>query len=206
MYKVNDVYYSIQGEGYHTGLPVVVVRLQGCSLGCHWCDTPEAASQEDGQQFSASQVVLMARAAAGPVIRDILLTGGEPTEQDLTDLVGQLCIAGFRVHLETNGTDSGADFVIGSIHWLTISPKQGHSVLLSYLRRASELKFIVIDRTTLDWIDKQLPIFLDYAPDDVVVSLQPEGRGHHATELCIAKCKETGWRLSVQVHKYLQIA
>ena len=129
-WKVNEIFYSIQGEGRHTGMPAVFVRLAGCSMNCPFCDTKYAA--RDGKTMSAPE--LLAALSAWPA-KAAIITGGEPTEQDLPALIAVLKDAGYQVHLETNGakdTDvSQADFVC-------VSPKK--YVSAEMLKKPTSLK------------------------------------------------------------------
>jgi len=113
-YKVNEIFRSIQGEGFWSGRVAVFVRLSGCNLSCHWCDTDHSMKYEMTTEEIAEEV---ARHSCDYVV----LTGGEPMIQlaDNPSLVMELKAAGYYIAIETNGTIP----VACPANWLTISPK-----------------------------------------------------------------------------------
>jgi 7-carboxy-7-deazaguanine synthase len=151
-YDVNDVYVSIQGEGHFTGVPMVVVRLQGCPVGCVFCDTKETwdranmATEITGgsaekrllqlrhghpnwTQADPTELAAFCRSLA-PRIQWILLTGGEPAEQPLKPLIDALHDKDFRVSIETSGTAIGHLYPLADMpeamslaDWTCVSPK-----------------------------------------------------------------------------------
>ncbi len=128
IYRVNKMYRTIQGEGRHTGQPVVLVRLQGCGVGCPWCDTKESWDTKTPESFEMDEVQivqechrLLEQSEPHPLgQRWILLTGGEPAEQDLSELTRAMVIGGWRVMVESSGT---AEMDTGYVDHLCISPK-----------------------------------------------------------------------------------
>ncbi|MBQ9194466.1 MAG: 7-carboxy-7-deazaguanine synthase QueE, partial [Bacteroidales bacterium] len=135
--KVNEIFYSLQGEGFWTGTPMVFVRLSGCNLRCPFCDTDHAGYEE----LSADEVVLKALALAGDC-RRICLTGGEPSLHADAALVTAFHEAGFHLHMETNGTRP----LPAGIDWVTLSPKEDVPGLVGngrvVLEQADELKLV----------------------------------------------------------------
>ena len=99
-YKVNEIFYSLQGEGWWTGTPMVFVRLSGCNLKCPWCDT----DHRNGVEMSADEILSKVREASQGLCRRVCITGGEPLLQLDRALVKTLRDAGLKLHLETNGT------------------------------------------------------------------------------------------------------
>lgn len=216
MYRVNDLYPSIQGEGCLTGVPMTIVRLHGCGVGCPWCDTKETwrARPEDRREAladalgrsplwaEADAAALAASVAAFPP-RWALVTGGEPAEQDLRPLADALHARGLHAALETSGTAGGC---LGApFDWVTVSPKAdmpgGRPVLADVVAMADEVKQVVTGESDV----AALEALLIAAPPKAgcVVCLQPVSRSSKATALCVTACSERGWRLSVQVHTYL---
>ena len=118
MYKINEVFYTLQGEGAHSGIPAVFVRFSGCSLRCPWCDTEFS----DFTEMSADEIVREALSLydiPNERRKMLVLTGGEPSLQVDTPLIEALHAAGFYICIETNGTRPLPD----GIDWITCSPK-----------------------------------------------------------------------------------
>ena len=176
LWKVSEIFYSIQGEGRHTGMPAVFLRLSGCTMGCEWCDTKYAFT--DGKEMNNLEVLV--ELSKYPC-KTVVVTGGEPTEQDLPALISVLKSAGHVVHIETNGAHdcdvSGADFVC-------VSPKK--YVSENMLKKADVIKLVVNEKTT--------------------IYLQPESNKEENIALCVKLTKEhPSARLSVQLHKLINI-
>ncbi|EIW90139.1 hypothetical protein AGRI_02263 [Alishewanella agri BL06] len=220
MYQVNEVFQTIQGEGRYTGTPAIFVRLQGCPVGCSWCDTkhtwtldPELAITPDqllakrGDSPSWTGITPAALLALfqqqGYQARHVVITGGEPCMFDLTSLCQTLHAAGYSTQIETSGT---FEIKAPPDTWVTVSPKLnmpgGYPVLPSALKRADEIKHPVAMQKHVD----ELVALLDlHQLNGKLVYLQPISQQKRATELAIASCIKHNWRLSVQVHKYLGI-
>ena len=109
---VNEIFYSLQGEGFHAGTPAVFVRLSGCNLHCPFCDTQHAS----GCEMSEEAIV---EAVGQWPARWAVITGGEPSLQLTASLVDALHRAGRRVAVETNGTRR-----LPAVDWITLSPKE----------------------------------------------------------------------------------
>ena len=206
MYRINEIFYSLQGEGYHTGTPAVFVRFSGCNLCCPFCDTDFA----DYKEMTAEQIVeeihtlihkpsTLNPQPSTPNTKPstpnsnhsplIVLTGGEPALQADEALVAALHGTGMSVCIETNGTHALPD----SIDWVTCSPKQGTRLALT---RADELKVVLTEGTH---------------PEQWLTQIQAD---HLFLQPC--SCQNTEqvidyillhphWRLSLQTHKYLHI-
>lgn len=200
-YRINEIFYSLQGEGFHVGEAAVFVRFAGCNLSCSFCDTDFTAFTEmTADEIVAAmkaQVVELAPAVAGQSFRDFVkqgvlavLTGGEPTLQADESLVGQLQDAGFRVAMESNGTRLAP----ANVDWLTVSPKAGSRVVV---KRCNELKLVIDERSMVD----------DYGIDADVYYLQPcdvgdVERNRQIINRCVSEVmRNPRWRLSLQQHK-----
>ena len=118
MRKINEIFYSLQGEGFHTGTPAVFVRFSGCNLKCSFCDT----QHEEGVWMSDEEI--LAEVGKYPAVT-VILTGGEPSLWIDREFVDCLHRMGKYVCIETNGTHSLPD----NIDWVTCSPKQGAFLL-----------------------------------------------------------------------------
>lgn len=187
-WKVNEVFYSIQGEGKHTGMPAVFIRLAGCSMNCPFCDTKYAF--QTGEEWDANR--LLDELKKYPC-KTVVVTGGEPTEQDAPALFDVLKNAGYEIHLETNGahdTDvSRADFVC-------VSPKKYVSPQM--LKKADVIKIVVGQDTDLE----DLKNYYAYENAKTQIYLQPESNKQENINLCVKLLKNHPTaRLSLQTHK-----
>ena len=191
-WKVNEIFYSIQGEGRHTGMPAVFLRLAGCTMGCSFCDTKYAF--QTGEEMNSLQVLV---ALAEYPCKTVVITGGEPAEQDLPSLIAALKSAGYCIHLETNGAHdcdvSRADFVC-------VSPKK--YVSQEMLKKADVIKIVVGQETDLADLEK----YYNYENDKTQIYLQPESNLQENIALCVKLLKKhPAARLSLQTHKLINI-
>lgn len=196
--KINEIFYSLQGEGYWVGKPAVFIRMSGCNLSCPFCDT----RHEDFQELSADDIV--AEVLAYPA-RHVVITGGEPTLQLSDSLTGALKAAGFYIQIETNGSVVLPGDVLGMVDWVTCSPKTDE---MPCIGRIDELKVLFM----LDGDVARLERFERLASErGAVLSLQPcdvgdEGCNRAITCAAIEFVKaHPAWRLSLQTHKMLDI-
>jgi len=220
-YKVNELFQTIQGEGFYTGVPAIFVRLQGCDVGCAWCDTKHTWEVDPSKQtdlnlltdrsneserwsgVNAQQIIDEIK-RLGYSANLIVITGGEPCMYDLRELTHLLHEFGFQTQIETSGT---YPVLVDDASWVTVSPKINmrakKEVLLSALERANEIKHPVGTEKDIDQLDTLLrPV---KSLQDKTICLQPISQKAKATMLCMDTCIERNWRLSVQVHKYLDI-
>ena len=194
--KVNEIFYSLQGEGYYAGTPAVFVRFSGCNLHCPFCDT----HHEEGREMSEDEIV--ATVTRYPA-RHVVVTGGEPALQLTASLVDKLHAAGKYVAVETNGTLPLPE----NVDWITLSPKSafvnGAEVVLT---RANEIKIL------FDGIhdpNEQLSIF--NFQFSTFLFLQPLDTGDPVRNAAIQKAaveyikEHPRWCLSLQIHKILSI-
>lgn len=221
-YPINEIFQTLQGEGVFTGVPAIFVRLQGCPVGCSWCDTKHTWQQEPQQQRSLGDILIKqvendewAFASVDEIIqrfeqqnytaRHIAITGGEPCIYDLRILTQGLEARGYRCQIETSGT---YPIQCSENTWVTVSPKVGMKgglkVLKEAIDRANEIKHPVAREKDIEALDNLL--LLRDNISDLTVSLQPISQKLSATKLCIETCIARNWRLSVQTHKYLNIA
>ena len=151
-YKINEMFETIQGEGVYTGVPAVFVRLQGCSVGCAWCDTKQTWLAEKGDERTFGEVIAKRgddptwySASASDVIdqykaqgynaKHIVITGGEPCEFDLLALTQAFESIGCQCQIETSGT---APVSVTDNTWVTVSPKVAMKGKLPVLPSALE--------------------------------------------------------------------
>ncbi|MBT0719483.1 7-carboxy-7-deazaguanine synthase QueE [Rosenbergiella epipactidis] len=222
LYPINEMFQTLQGEGFYTGAPAIFIRLQGCPVGCSWCDTKHTWEKYADQQQPLTNIVhksaeseawadasveqlLAVIAEQGWTAKHIVITGGEPALYDLTPLTEQFEQQGFQCQIETSGTHP---IQCSAATWVTVSPKVnmrgGYDVLNSALLRANEVKHPVGRQRDIDALD----LLLSQVPPSThrIIALQPISCKKAATELCIATCIARNWRFSMQTHKYLNIA
>lgn len=213
-FRVSEIVSTIQGEGALVGVPCIMIRLQGCNVHCSWCDTKHSWPVNGGMGMSALELVDAVRRVANGPVKWIMVTGGEPCMQD----VGLLCsilhqVFYCRFMLETSGTAYNKG--ICYYDWVVVSPKRHCSVDLAVMRYVDEIKMVVTDSSDIEWFETWLdsigydhsqPFGLTSDEESIVVSLQPMSCSKELTELCYQKAQEKGWRLSIQIHKYIAAA
>lgn len=204
-YRVAEMYETIQGEGQMSGTPVTLLRLQGCSVACSWCDTKNSWSPEKGTPSSANEIVEMwkCRRKASDWI---LLTGGEPTEQPLRELVKWFVDFGANIMVETSGTARGLLDCHNLVRHVTLSPKAHKLPLQENVEIANELKLIVRDEKDVlfwrEWL--QTPDVARKVRNGLGVTVQPEfGSRPESVKSAVRAGRDYGWRVSFQMHKYL---
>lgn len=185
--RVNEIFYSLQGEGAHTGTPAVFLRLSGCNLKCPFCDTDYLEFVEMSEKEIVDEV------SAYPA-RTVVITGGEPTLQLTASLTDRLHWAGFTIHLETNGTRRLREGV--EIDWVTCSPKDGGKVVIQHI---DELKVVFQNQDMSQYDDLKAKEY----------RLQPLDSGNkqknaenlkQTIDYVLANPK---WKLSLQTHKII---
>ena len=180
MRKINEIFYSLQGEGYHTGTPAVFVRFSGCNLKCSFCDT----QREEGTLMTDDEII--AEVSKYPAAT-VILTGGEPSLWIDDALVDRLHEAGKYVCIETNGTRP----LPASIDWVTCSPKQGARLAIT---RMDEVKVV--------YEGQDISIYERLSAEHFF--LQPCSCYNTALTVdCVMRHPK--WRLSLQTHKLIDI-
>ena len=182
MKRINEIFESLQGEGFHTGTAAVFVRFSGCNLRCPFCDTQHETYTEMSEEDIAREV---SQYKAPWVI----LTGGEPSLQATETLVDRFHALGKRVAMETNGTHA----VPTNLDWLTLSPKEGKDPVLT---QADEVK--VVYQAGVDVERWCRGIRADH------YFLQPCSC-RNTQEVVRYILEHPYWRLSLQTHKYIGI-
>ena len=195
-YPVMELFYSLQGEGYHQGKAAFFIRLAGCDVGCVWCDVKDSWDASKHPVLSVEEIV--AAAAAHPS-RIAIVTGGEPLLHQLDPLTTALRAAGFQTHIETSGSSP----MSGSWDWVCLSPKKFKAPLPESVKAADELKVVVFNKSDFDWANS----FVNDLAADCKKYLQPEWEKSDAmTPLVIEYIKQNPiWELSAQLHKYIQV-
>ena len=211
MKRVNDIFYSLQGEGRNTGRAALFVRFAGCNLKCSFCDTDFASYHELSEDYIMAELVVrcmdLGLTDEKPMV---VLTGGEPTLQVDEDFVDLLHEEDFYVAMESNGILPAPR----NLDWLTVSPKGDPPPIPPLGRgvgkRPDEIK-IVFDENCdpekiLGGLAQGLPL-----QGEPLLYLQPCDTGDtERNRLITARCVEyiklhPKWRLSLQTHKLIGI-
>jgi 7-carboxy-7-deazaguanine synthase len=193
---VMELFYSIQGEGKHTGKAAFFIRLAGCDVGCHWCDVKESWDKNKHSLKEVKELVKQVKESGAPIV---IITGGEPTMYPLEKLTKALKKEGLLVHLET----SGAYTITGTFDWICVSPKKRKPPLKESLEKADELKVVVYNKDDFNWAETNA---LD-VKERCSLFLQPEwSKANTVMRWITEHIKENPkWIVSLQTHKYLNI-
>lgn len=191
LYRVNEIFYSLQGEGRWAGRAAVFIRFSGCNLKCPFCDTDFSSYA----QMSAREIIDTIKQYG---CNFVVLTGGEPTLQVENPFIDALHEAGFEVAMETNGTRD----VPSHVDWVTVSPKQAYVENGKvWVTTASEVK-VVMDEThePSDFSINALHYYVQ--PCDTADPV----RNRTIIEKCVEWVKlHPKWTLSLQQQKILKV-
>jgi organic radical activating enzyme len=190
---------TLQGEGAHAGRACVFLRFGACNLECTWCDTDFAP--EKSQRYSAAEIVARLVELDARGSRMVVVTGGEPSLQWDAELADALRAAGFRVHMESNGTRPLA----APVDWLTVSPKpQFHtgSIALQELP-ASEVKVVIDDSVDEATLDRYVARYR--SEHYFAQPCMNDAYAHHLARTLALVQARPRWRLSLQLHKIVGI-
>lgn len=207
MYSIKEAYYTIQGEGYHTGRPAVFLRFSGCNLWsglekdrasakCKFCDTDFWGTDGvNGGKYPAEDLAAFCKSLWPEEAEDpfIVCTGGEPLLQLDSSLIAALHNQGFYIAIETNGTLPVPD----GIDWVCVSPKADQSIVVT---EGQELKLVYpqVENSPEDFLDFSFDHFFLQPLDDV-------DQDKHI-QSCIQYCHaHPKWHLSLQTHKFIGI-
>mgnify|MGYP002403482210 CR=1 FL=1 len=191
-----EAFYTLQGEGYHSGKAAYFIRLGGCDVGCVWCDVKESWNAEVHPKITIDQIV--GDAMAYPA-RMAVITGGEPLMYNLSSLTQVLKEKGFHTNIETSGVYP----LTGLWDWVCFSPKKFKAPHESIYAHANELKVIIYHKSDFDFAEQHAAL----VNNDCVLLLQPEwSRMQEMTPLIVDYVKQhPQWRVSLQTHKYMEI-
>ncbi|MCR5817784.1 MAG: 7-carboxy-7-deazaguanine synthase QueE [Prevotella sp.] len=196
-FRVNDIFYSLQGEGRNTGRAAVFIRYAGCNMKCSFCDTEFNSFTE----MTADEIV---KAIADYPARFVVLTGGEPTLQVGEDFIELLHAHGYEVAMESNGTLPAPK----NLDWLTVSPKGKN---ISSVRQPDEIKIVFESEESLNRTLTDMHPSLEGDANRPLLFLQPCDTGDAVLNAkimidCIDYIeRHPQWRLSLQAHKLINI-
>lgn len=195
MLPLMEEFYTIQGEGFHTGTAAYFVRIGGCDVGCHWCDVKESWNAALHPPSKIDLIVDNASKYADTIV----ITGGEPLMWDMNPLTQKLKNNNLRVHIET----SGAYPLSGTWDWICLSPKKNKLPTKTVYDNADELKVIIYNKHDFIFAEEQA----EKVNSGAILFLQPEwSKKEEMTPQIVEYVMDNPkWRVSLQTHKYLNI-
>jgi len=191
-----EEFYTIQGEGFHTGKPAYFVRIGGCDVGCSWCDTKLSWNAEIHPAVTADEIVK--RASETPA-KAVVVTGGEPSMYPLAYFTAALHKHAIQTFIET----SGAHPLSGEWDWICLSPKRQSPPQKDIFKKAHELKMIIQEEKDLQWAEENAV----KVNENCELYLQPEWSvAPKILPVIIDYAKHNPkWKISLQSHKYMKI-
>jgi organic radical activating enzyme len=201
MLPVMEHFYTLQGEGYHQGKAAYFVRLGGCDVGCVWCDVKDSWDADKHPKCSVPEIIDMAVNGSAEKDNNVIavITGGEPLMHQLDSLTEAFKERGFQTNIET----SGAHPLSGNWDWICLSPKKFKAPLPEVIKAANELKVVIFNKSDFEWAEQ----FAAQVDPSCKLYLQPEwDKASVVTPLIIDYIKlHPKWRISLQVHKYINV-
>lgn len=191
-----EEFYTIQGEGFHSGKPAYFIRVGGCDVGCHWCDVKESW---DASLHPLTKVDIIVENASKFPAKAVVVTGGEPSMYNLNYITDQFKSKGIETFIET----SGAYKLTGEWDWVCLSPKKTSPPMAENYPRAHELKVIIHNKNDFDWAEKHAAL----VGKDCKLFLQPEwSKAKEMMPLIVDYVMANPkWNVSLQTHKYMNI-
>ncbi len=191
-----EAFYTLQGEGEHSGRAAYFIRLGGCDVGCHWCDVKESWDADHHPKTDLDTIIRQALEFPG---RLAVITGGEPLMYNLDDLTEGLHAEGFETNIETSGVYE----LSGKWDWVCFSPKKFKKPHFSIYPAANELKAIIYNKRDFEFAEEHASM----VNSNCKLLLQPEwSKQETMLPLIIDYIKDNPkWKMSLQTHKYMQI-
>jgi len=195
MLPLMEEFYTIQGEGYHTGRAAYFIRVGGCDVGCHWCDVKESWNADLHPATKTDDIIEHAKNYSNTVV----ITGGEPLMWNMDYITNKLKLKNINTHIET----SGAYTLSGNWDWICLSPKKNKLPLQEVYQKANELKVIVYNKNDFQFAEDQA----SKVNSNCVLFLQPEWSNQEKMTPLIVDyvMQHPKWKISLQTHKYLNI-
>jgi 7-carboxy-7-deazaguanine synthase len=191
-----EEFFTIQGEGFHSGKAAWFIRLGGCDVGCNWCDS-RFSWDPDLHPTEETDTIIEHALLSGT--KSVVVTGGEPLMWNLDYLCSGLKQKKISTFLET----SGAYPLSGEWDWICLSPKKNNPPAEDICSLADELKVIIENKTDFEWAEK----YREMAGKRCQLFLQPEWSRFQVIipEIVGYVKKNPEWRISLQIHKYMHI-
>jgi organic radical activating enzyme len=194
-YPVMEHFYTIQGEGVHSGKAAYFIRTGGCDVGCWWCDVKESWDEDAHPKIKVGALVEAVKNSGAPFV---VITGGEPLLHDLNPLTTAIREVGIPVHIETSGSSP----MTGHFDWVTLSPKRFKHPVDEIYPLVDELKVVVLRKKDLKWAEEHAA----KCPEHTKLLLQPEWDTPESMPLIVDYVKEhPEWGISLQTHKFLNV-
>ena len=195
-FPVMESFYSIQGEGTHSGKPSYFIRLAGCDVNCDWCDVKDSWDIDSSQYKSIDEITNEIKKFSTDLV---IITGGEPLMHNLTDLTSALKKLGKKIHIETSGTHP----VSGYFDWICFSPKKFKKPLDEFFKMSNELKIIISKDSDFRWAEYLLGQIKN-KPELILQAEWSKSEIINPKILDYIKLNPK-WRISLQTHKYLHV-
>ncbi|MBR68590.1 MAG: 7-carboxy-7-deazaguanine synthase [Euryarchaeota archaeon] len=195
-YNIVEIFHSVQGEGFRSGIPHVFIRLGKCNLRCEWCDT-------NFDEYTPMKAIDILGEVLNYPCKNIVFTGGEPMLNDLWPLSRLFHRRGYHLSIESNGTVEIPD---GLLDWICISPKdQLYPNVRLKQRHGDELKCVYVGQPLDMYSELKAGFDHHYLQPcyDEQASIEENGRSFALTEQVVKE--NPGWRLSLQTHKWMGI-
>ena len=191
-----EEFYTIQGEGYHTGKPAYFIRLGGCDIGCSWCDTKLSWNPELHKLVKVEEIAM--KAGTYPA-KAVVVTGGEPLIYNLDFLCSELKKFNIKTFIETSGPYK----LSGEWDWICLSPKKQNPPLPEIYAKANELKVIILSDNDFQWAEKNAK----QVNKSCKLYLQPEWSRYKKIIPSIIEYVKNNpkWNISLQSHKFMNI-
>ena len=193
---VMEHFYTLQGEGSHSGRAAYFIRLAGCDVGCVWCDVKESWDISPNQYLTIENIV----AAVGQTPTDfVVITGGEPTMHNLTELTSALHAKGYEIAIETAGVHP----LKGQIDWYCFSPKKFKAPIAEAYTLAQELKVVIAHPSDFEWAEQHAAKVS--ASCKLYLQTEWEKQERFLPLIFDYIKRNKNWKISLQTHKYMQI-
>ena len=195
VYPIVEIFHSVQGEGFHAGIPHVFVRFGNCNLRCEWCDTDFLTYDERTLESIVDEVLSYN-------CNRVIFTGGEPAMQDLSTIGSNLKEHGINLSIETNGTIP----VDPVIDWICVSPKDQLYPNSKIKQRSGDELKVVYCGQGLDLYDDMKQGFAHHFIQPCYIdtdSVEENGKSFQLVEKLVKE--SPGWRLSLQTHKWMGV-
>jgi len=193
---IMEYFYTIQGEGFHSGKPAFFIRLAGCDVGCVWCDVKESWNPTDHPCITYETILKEIKTVNADFV---VITGGEPAMYDLTNLVNLLHDEGLKTAIETSGCYN----LVGDIQWYCFSPKKFKKPCAESYQKAHELKVVINHTSDFQWAEEHA----DKVNSSCKLYLQPEWskKERFLPEIINYVKNNPKWKISLQTHKWMDI-